>query len=746
MIPATEQASPFNDERNLLYLLYNNTEEYFLLIDPELRVCMYNRNTFDQVRLHMGIELRRGMPVLELSEPETHDALRELYRDVLNGTVRETDRLIHSRLGETRTLHNHFRPARDQEGRIVAIMMIAHDITEQKKISENLRRNEEMWRFALEGSNLGVWDSDLVNGRMHFSPSYERLYGFAPGSLSNDRAVWRQRVHPDDLPRIRMAVDAHLTGQVPHYECSYRIRDVNDEYRWVQARGRVVAWDADGRPTRMLGTHADITDKVTAEEALRASNERYRLTTRATSDAIYDWDLCSNNLYWGEGMHTLFGYQGADVTIDKWEQFIHPAEHAVVTASLDLVMADPKQEFWKFEYRFRRKDGAWSDVLDRGYILRDPEGKALRMIGAMQDITTQKARERALTESNERFDMVLRATNDLIWDWNLVDNSFYRDADGLRRIYGVNDANGIGLFENWLERVHPEDREALATDIAGLLASIDRDSFESEYRFRRDDGQYVYIYDRGLLLRDGSGRPTRLIGAAQDISERKKMEQQLVARELTRQKLISKATLETQERERAEIGKELHDNVNQVLTTTKLYLDLSMSTPELREDLIQKSSRNIIYVINEIRALSRSLMNPSLGDLGLVAAIQDLVESVNLTGKIEVGFTADAALERDLDEQQQLMVFRILQEALNNALRHSGARHLEIRLREVGGDLQLVVRDDGVGFDPAQVKKGSGLRNVENRVYLANGSLRVESQPQQGCTLVIQLPMKTKHS
>ncbi|RYY97358.1 MAG: PAS domain-containing sensor histidine kinase [Chitinophagaceae bacterium] len=743
---ASGRPSLFNDEHHLLHLLYNNTEEFFLLIDPDLRVAMYNRSTYDQVRLHMGIELHRGMPVLALSEPDVHGQLVALYHEVLGGAVREMERVIQSRLGEKRILHNQFRPARDENGHIVAVMLIAHDITEQKTISDNLQRSEEMWRFALEGSNLGVWDSDLVNEKIYFSPSYERLYGFDPGTMSNDRSEWRNRVHPDDLQRMRAAVDAHLSGVRANYECTYRIRDARDQYRWVQALGRVVAWDAEGRPVRMLGTHADITEKVVAEEALRASNERYRITSRATSDAIYDWDMRTNDLYWGEGVTTLFGYESHEVSLQEWERLIHPADRDGVMRQLPLLITDPAVEFSHFEYRFRCKDGSYRDVLDRAYILRDGNGSARRMIGAMQDITFHKARERALTESNERFDMVLRATNDLIWDWNLVDNSFYRDADGLHRIYGVSDPQHIDAFERWLERVHPDDREALAADIAGLLASSSRASFESEYRFRRDDGQYAQIYDRGLLLRDANGRPTRLIGAAQDITERKKMEQELVARELSRQKLISKATLETQERERAEIGKELHDNVNQVLTTTKLYLDLSMSTPELREELIQKSSRNIIYVINEIRALSRSLMNPSLGDLGLLDAIQDLVDSVNLTGKIRIAVTADGALEDQLDEQQKLMVFRILQEALNNALRHSGAQQLEVRLADLGGSLQLMVRDDGIGFDPAEVKKGSGLRNVENRVYLANGTLRVESQPQQGCTLVIQLPMKTKHT
>jgi signal transduction histidine kinase len=271
---------------------------------------------------------------------------------------------------------------------------------------------------------------------------------------------------------------------------------------------------------------------------------------------------------------------------------------------------------------------------------------------------------------------------------------------------------------------------------------LKQDTFEMEYRFLRDDGTYSDVYDRGMIIRNTLGKPVRMIGAAQDITDRKRLEKELLQNELERQKAINQATVDTQEQERSEIGKELHDNVNQVLTTTKLYLDLALSNPELKEELILKSSKNIINIINEIRQLSRSLMDPSIGDLGLLDSINDLIENINLTRKLHVKLAAEKKLELLLDKNQKLTVFRIIQEALNNAIKHAKASTVNIQLGHSGGLAQILIQDDGIGFHPDLVKKGVGLKNIQNRIYLINGVQTISSAPGKGCKLIINFPIQ----
>jgi len=139
-------------------------------------------------------------------------------------------------------------------------------------------------------------------------------------------------------------------------------------------------------------------------------------------------------------------------------------------------------------------------------------------------------------------------------------------------------------------------------------------------------------------------------------------------------------------------------------------------------------------------------MNPSLGDLGLVDSINDLIENINLTRKLHVVLTAFEDLEEQLDEHQKLTIFRIVQEALNNAMKHAKATSVQLALSKENFTVILNITDDGIGFDPISVKKGSGLKNIQNRVYLSNGTISLDSKRGQGCKIEIKLPINTTNT
>jgi PAS domain S-box-containing protein len=346
-----------------------------------------------------------------------------------------------------------------------------------------------------------------------------------------------------------------------------------------------------------------------------------------------------------------------------------------------------------------------------------------------------------IKKANEQFDIVLKATNDLIWDWNLQTNTIYRSALGLEKVYGIKENKSIENIEQWLLRVHPQDAGKVQEIIAKILSGQEENTFEAEYRFKRDNGAYSNVYDRGMILRNRKGQPVRVIGAAQDITERKHLEEELLQNELEKQKAIGQAIIDTQEQERSEIGKELHDNVNQILTTTKLYLDLALSNNDLKDELIAKSNKNIISVINEIRQLSRSLMDPTIGDLGLLDSINDLIENINLTRRLHVTLVAEPAVESLLSKNNKLTVFRIIQEALNNVIKHARATTVELFFKLYGNNMMLVIKDDGIGFDPLSIKPGAGLKNIQNRIYLVNGTYTIQTSPGKGSKIIINFPI-----
>ncbi len=231
------------------------------------------------------------------------------------------------------------------------------------------------------------------------------------------------------------------------------------------------------------------------------------------------------------------------------------------------------------------------------------------------------------------------------------------------------------------------------------------------------------------------------------IIESKRAEEKLLKQELDKQKLIAQAMVDAQERERAEIGKELHDNINQILSTTKLYLELAKNDNNQRLNLINRSAGNIHNAIHEIRNISRSLVPSSIGDLGLQDSVADLVSSIRMTKAIHVEFYPMGEIDARLTAKAKLTLFRIIQEQVNNVLKHSGARNLiiELILAETDGNIELSITDDGKGFDPGKMRKaGLGLSNITSRAELSGGKVNIQSAPGRGCKLRVQLPVETK--
>jgi PAS domain S-box-containing protein len=367
-----------------------------------------------------------------------------------------------------------------------------------------------------------------------------------------------------------------------------------------------------------------------------------------------------------------------------------------------------------------------------------------RVSSLLRIIIEHKNAEAKIRLSNERYLLVTKATNDAIWDWDVTTNSLYW-GEGIYTLFGFKPGYIDNSHNFWESCIHPEDRDRVVNGMNRFIANNTSQIWEDEYRFQKPNGDYALVYDRGFLIFDHTGKITRMVGSMQDITDKKELEKKLLKQELDKQKLIAQAVVNAQEKERAEIGKELHDNVNQILSTAKLYLELAQTDDEHRLDLINRSTNNISDAINEIRTISRSLVPPSVGDLGLIESVQDLVENIRATRKLHVEFYFTGNIDDLLDEKRKLMLFRIIQEQVNNVLKHSMAKNLVIELI-ADNDKQVVdltISDDGQGFEPEKVrsKKGVGLQNIASRAQLFNGSVHIVTALGQGCKLKINVPI-----
>jgi PAS domain S-box-containing protein len=237
------------------------------------------------------------------------------------------------------------------------------------------------------------------------------------------------------------------------------------------------------------------------------------------------------------------------------------------------------------------------------------------------------------------------------------------------------------------------------------------------------------------------GEKEALLILANDITSQVQLETQLLEEKISRQKEITKAIIDTQENERSEIGKELHDNVNQVLTTIKLYIENIKAYPEHSSLFIEKSVALTQRTINEVRFLAKQLVTPVMQDLGFKATIDELTahyESLQLF-EIIVNFDVD---EDRLDTAIKLTIYRIIQEQLTNIVKYAKGSLVQLTVQEENDRLKVIVEDNGVGFDLQKTHEGIGLKNIKNRAEAYKGILRITSSEGNGCRLEVDFPSR----
>lgn len=225
-----------------------------------------------------------------------------------------------------------------------------------------------------------------------------------------------------------------------------------------------------------------------------------------------------------------------------------------------------------------------------------------------------------------------------------------------------------------------------------------------------------------------------------DVTERKKLVQQLIHEQQQQQKRITAAVIKATENERAAVGKELHDNVNQVLTTVKLYQELCLSNTGNTQQLLLKSIALLQDSINEIRGLSKRLSAPSLGKILLKESVAELVEAINATNRIHIIYQSHIN-GIVVPDDVHLAIYRIIQEHLTNVLKHAKATKAVVDIDFIGENLLLTIWDNGVGFDTSQKSSGIGIANMESRVEDLNGSIDIASAPGKGCKLDVKIPL-----
>lgn len=538
------------------------------------------------------------------------------------------------------------------EESLESVIITTEDITVKDNI---LKKHEDLEQKLMEAQKItkvGYWELDLETGMLFWSDEVYNILGIEKSKSIFNFKDFRQRIYPEDLQEFDWHNDRAIAGIKP-LDYKHRIIASDGELKWVHEKGGI--FEENGKKS-FKGTVQDITEEEQLKQGLKDLLKRYHLVTKATFEAIYDWDLESNTVVWGEGYRSIFGYQLEKFKPDlsTWKDNIHPEDLQEVLSSLEEYL-ESELDNWQKEYRFRKANGEFVHVNDRSYALRDEKGKVYRMVGAIQDIseikkaneelnarssfiqttldnipigiavneidsgkatlmnkkfaeiygwpqeelenvddfltkaypdpiyrkemserilkdiqsrdpermswsgikiTTQEGQirivsakniplydqnlmistvineteryhaEKELIKSNDRFLYASKAVSDAIWDWDLESGKIFW-GPGYHDLFGYPMTSNTVDENTWKNSIHPEDFDLDYNNILEARNNPGVEKWTGEYRFRKYDGEYTYVREKTIILRNDNGIPIRLVGALQDISAQKNYEETL---------------------------------------------------------------------------------------------------------------------------------------------------------------------------------------------------------------------------
>jgi PAS domain S-box-containing protein len=683
-----------------------------------------------------------GMPAVsykdhsKLYTAESWERLRAAVEEALRtGTPYELDLEMIRADSARRWLVARGEGHRDASGTVVQLRGTVHDITERKRTEEALRESEERLRLAQEAAHVGIFEWDIQNNKNYWSPEMERIYGLSPGSFGSTYEAWIERIHPDDREHLQMQTRSQFQ-EGGTLDSHFRIVRPSGETRWVFSRGTLFR-DATGEPVRMLGFSIDVTDRKRAEEALRESEARLHLAIQAGGMYAYEWDpLTDRVIRSAECVDILGKDEPLQITRRELTTRVHPDDREQFAANRS--QPTPEQPNSQMTYRVLRHDGSvvWLEKRARAFF--DDQGRMLRMIGVVADITTRKNAEEALRESETRFELVANTAPVLIW---------MSGADKLCTYFNEPWLEFTGralereLGNGWAEGVHQED---FATCLDTYVRAFDRrQNFRMEYRFRRYDGEYRWVTNIGVPRFNSDGSFIGYIGSCIDITDRKIAEEALSG--------VSRKLIEAHEEERTRISRELHDDINQRLALLEIELEeVGLNPPNSLAEVSGRANgmrKRVSDIGTEIQAISHRLHSSKLEYLGIVAAAKSFCKEVSDRQKIQINFTHDL-VPTSVPHEVSLSLFRVLQEALRNAVKHSGVRQFDVDLRGTLGEIELTVRDAGAGFDliETMTNPGLGLVSMQERIRLVKGTISIVSNPNSGTTIQARVPLSLSSS
>jgi PAS domain S-box-containing protein len=487
---------------------------------PDGKLDWFNQQVFE----YTGAEAQglRGDRWGEVVHPEDRERAVAAWQGALaTGAVYETKFRIRRTDGDYRWHLVRAMPIRNEAGEVVRWIGTNTDIDDQVRTERALRDREADLARVQQIGKVGGVEVYLNDGfRNRRSPEYLAIHGLPPEAAGERHEDWVARLHPEDREKTERQFLEAVKGDVREYYAEYRIvRPSDGQVRWVAVKAEIER-DLEGRALRLVGAHIDITDSKLAEQAVRESEQRFRLVSESAPVMLWMGDAQGKCLYLNRALRQFWGVPESEVANFDWNRSLHPDDAPALFAEFGEAM-DAHRAF-TVEARYCRADGEWRLLRTDAQPRFDAAGVFLGMIGVNVDVTETRIAEQALKESEERFRLIANSAPVPLWVSRLDGNrAFINQA--YMDFLGVDYEDGL-VFD-WRKALHPDDlARILKEQVAGEGS---RKPFALEARYRRADGQWRWIRSESQPRWGPTGEHIGVIGVAHDITAAKQAETEL---------------------------------------------------------------------------------------------------------------------------------------------------------------------------------------------------------------------------
>ena len=610
------------------------------------------------------------------------------------------------------------------------------NVTNRELYEEVIKETESRFKNITDAIPIMIWVSDHNNHVIYSNNATKEFYGMGLEGIESPQE-FEKFIHPDFLHLASTEWEKRLEKHQP-LDFEFRVKNKEGEYRYLR-QVAIPRHLENGQFLGFVGASFDLTNEYNYKIELEDDKRRFELVMNSSLDAIICMDLDGVITLWNPQAEKIFEWKEQEVIGKRMSDVIIPQQYREAhEKGLKHYLKTGEQKVLNRVVQINgiKKDG--SEVPLELSIIHVKSEKGDFFCSYIRDITERKNAYDALKTSEQKYRSLFENMTLGILEVDNQEKIIYANKS-FEDIVGYSSKEMEGQNAAKLFIKSPEQLRRI--EEVALLRKQGKDSVY-EVSLCRKDGTLAQVVISGAPTFEIDGSIKGSVGIHWDVTEIRRTQQELLDERITREQKLLETKLQAEEEQRAQIGRDLHDGVGQMLAYMQLYIGLVKSNHQFGDKEIGELEKTVDKTLQQVRTLSRSLAPPSIRDLGLRDAIVELVESYAILERPKFHLKIYPHNEnRRLKLEQKIMLYRVLQELISNTFKYADADNVRIKYSFIKNDLLFEYEDDGKGFDLVHVKKGVGLDSIRSRVEFYKGSLKYEAAPGRGMTAVILLPV-----